>query len=160
MNAKVGDKFTFNPFENIYDSYYQKSGGISISPSFVNLGSGSITYLISPNLPIIEVPTFYLGGSVSHVYISGENESFYEVSYMPNHTGYLGTSEIDLRGRERFFLKLEGGSFSALHIGCDLGSVYNPLPWAVPNGPTTYYYSKDKNIDVDLHVEYRAAYYT
>jgi len=160
LNAKVGDKFTFNPFENIYDSYYEKMGEVSISPSLVNLGSGSITYLISPNLPIIEVPTFYLAGSVSHAYVSGNNEDFYEVSFVPNHTGYIGSSEIDLRGLERFFLKLEGGSFSALHISCDLGSVYNPLPWAVPDGPTTYYYSKDKDIDVDLHVEYRAAYYT
>ena len=160
LNAKVGDKFTFNPFENIYDSYYEKSGGISISPSLVNLGSSSITYLISPNLPVIKVPTFYLEGSVSHVYVSGENEDFYEVSYISNHTGYLGSSEIDLRGRERFFLKLQGGSFSALHVSCDLGSVYNPLPWIIPNGPTTFYYSKDKDIDVDLHVEYRAAYYT
>jgi len=160
LNSKVSDKFTFNPFENVHNSYYEKSGGISISSSLVDLGSGSITYLISPNLPIIEVPTLYLEGSVSHIYVSGENESFYEVSYIANQTGYIGTSEIDLRGRERFFLKLQGGSFSALHVGCDLGSVYNPLPWAVPNGPTTYYYSKDKNIDVDLHVEYRAAYYT
>jgi len=160
LNAKVGDKFSFDPFENIYNSYYEKSGSVSISASLVNLGSGYITYLISPNLPIIEVPILYLEGSVSHIYISGENEDFYEVSYISNHTGYLGTSEIDLRGRERFFLKLQGGSFSALHVGCDLGSVYNPLPWAVPNGPTTYYYSKDKDIDVDLHVEYRAAYYT
>jgi len=160
LNAKVSDKFTFDPFENIYNSYYEKSGGVSISSSLVNLGSGSITYLISPNLPIIEIPTLYLEGSVSHIYVSGENEDFYEVSYISNHTGHLGTSEIDLRGRERFFLKLQGGSFSALHVGCGLGSVYNPLPWAVPNGPTTYYYSKDKNIDADLHVEYRAAYYT
>jgi len=160
LNAKVSDKFTFDPFENIYNSYYEKSGGVSISSSLVNLGSGSITYLISPNLPIIEVPTLYLEGSVSHIYVSGDNEDFYEVSFIPNHTGYVGSSEIDLRGRERFFLKLQGGSFSALHVGCDLGSVYNPLPWAVPDGPTTYYYSKDKNIGVDLHVEYRAAYYT
>jgi len=160
LNAKVSDKFIFNPFENIYNSYYEKSGGVSISSSLVNLGSGSITYLISPNLPIIEVPTLYLEGSVSHIYVSGDNEDFYEVSFVPNHTGYIGSSEIDLRGHERFFLKLRGGSFSALHVGCDLGSVYNPLPWATPNGPTTYYYSKDKNIDVDLHVEYRAAYYT
>jgi len=160
LNAKVSDKFTFNPFENIYNSYYEKSGGVSISSSLVNLGSGSITYLISPNLPIIEVPTLYLEGSVSHIYVSGDNEDFYEVSFVPNHTGYVGSSEIDLRGRERFFLKLRGGSFSALYVGCNLGSVYNPLPWATPNGPTTYYYSKDKNIDVDLHVEYRAAYYT
>ncbi len=160
LNSKVSDKFTFDPFENIENSYYEKIGEVSISPSLVDLGSGSITYLISPNLPIIEVPTLYLKGSVSHIYLSGENESFYEVSYISNHTGYLGSSEIDLRGRERFFLKLQGGSFSALHVGCDLGSVYNPLPWAVPNGPTTYYYSKDKDIDVDLSVEYRAAYYT
>jgi len=160
LNSKVSDKFTFNPFENIHNSYYEKSGDISISSSLVDLGSGSITYLISPNLPIIEVPTLYLEGSVSHIYVSGENESFYEVSYIANQTGYIGTSEIDLRGRERFFLKLQGGSFSALHVGCDLGSVYNPLPWAIPNGPTTYYYSKDKDIDVDLSVEYRAAYYT
>ena len=160
LNAKVSDKFTFDPFENIYNSYYEKSGGVSISASLVDLGSGSITYLISPNLPIIGVPTLYLEGSVSHIYVSGDNEDFYEVSFIPNHTGYVGSSEIDLRGRERFFLKLQGGSFSALHVSCDLGSVYNPLPWAVPNGPTTYSYSKDKNIDVDLHVEYRAAYYT
>ena len=160
LNAKVSDKFIFDPFENIYNSYYEKSGGVSISSSLVNLGSGSITYLISPNLPIIEVPTLYLEGSVSHIYVSGDNEDFYEVNFVSNHTGYVGSSEIDLRGRERFFLKLQGGSFSALHVSCDLGSVYNPLPWAVPNGPTTYYYSKDKNIDVDLHVEYRAAYYT
>jgi len=160
LNAKVSDKFTFDPFENIYNSYYEKMGEVSISSSLVNLGSGSITYLISPNLPIIEVPTLYLEGSVSHIYVSGDNEDFYEVSFVPNHTGYIGSSKIDLRGRERFFLKLQGGSFSALHVGCDLGSVYNPLPWAVPNGPTTYYYSKDKDIDVDLHVEYRAAYFT
>jgi len=160
LNAKVSDKFIFDPFENIYNSYYEKSGGVSISSSLVNLGSGSITYLISPNLPIIEVPTLYLEGSVSHIYVSGDNEDFYEVNFVSNHTGYVGSSEIDLRGRERFFLKLQGGSFSALHVSCDLGSVYNPLPWAVPNGPTTYYYSKDKNIGVDLHVEYRAAYYT
>jgi len=160
LNAKVSDKFMFDPFENIYNSYYEISGGVSIYSSFVSLGDGHITYLISPNLPIIEVPTLYLAGSVSHAYVSGNNEDFYEVSFVPNHTGYIGSSEIDLRGLERFFLKLEGGSFSALHVSCDLGSVYNPLPWAVPDGPTTYYYSKDKDIDVDLHVEYRAAYYT
>jgi len=160
LNSKVSDKFNFDAFENVYNSYYEKSGSVSISSSLINLGNGFITYLISPNFPIIEVPTLYIGGSVSHVYVSGENESFYEISYIPNHTGYIGASEIDLRGHERFFLKLEGGSFSALHVGCDLGSVYNPLPWATPNGPATYYYSKDKDIDVDLKLRYRAAYYT
>jgi len=160
LNSKVSDIFNFDAFENVYNSYYEKSGSVSISSSLINLGNGFITYLISPNFPMIEVPTLYIGGSVSHVYVSGENESFYEISYVPNHTGYIGASEIDLRGHERFFLKLKGGSFSALHIGCDLGSVYNPLPWATPNGPTTYYYSKDKDIDVDLKLRYRAAYYT
>jgi len=160
LNSKVSDKFIFNPFENIYDSYYEKSGGINISSSLVNLESGYITYLISPNYPIIDVPTLYLNGNVSKIYVSGENESFYEINYINNHTGYIGSSEIDLRGYERFFLKLEGGSFSGLHVSCDLGSMYNPLPWAIPNGPTTYYYSKDININTTLTLKYRAAYYT
>jgi len=160
LNSKISDKFTFNPFENVYNSYYEKSSGVNISSSSINLGDGFIAYLISPNFPIIDVPTLYLNGNVSKVYVSGENESFYEVSYISNHTGYIGSPEIDLRGYERFFLKLEGGSFSGLYVSCDLGSMYNPLPWAIPNGPTTYYYSKDKNINTTLTLKYRAAYYT
>ena len=159
LQAHKEDRYIFNAFENLTNSYIEKSGDITFENSSIILNSNFITYLISANNAFIDYPIAYIAGNVSSCHLSGDGIEYFEIPLMRNTSFYLGSSDIDLRGYERFYIRLTGGVLSAFSVYGNLGTIYNPLPFIFPDYGNILKYSKDKNINATLLITFDDAYY-